>query len=239
MRTWQWMLTAFLLLALSAMAQDTADQSSSVNTPAQRRPLHRAHTDEPQGDGRSPGAASEPHRQGRPQPWPRWWTVPSSGACADRDAGEPHAAGRDLSAEHEERPATRPRAQQRPLLTSAAWIMGETGPPGLSVQGGSFQGHLLGGVTKLFKYDYNPAGFSWMVFVDREDFDRAHYDFNYVHREFLGDVRCIVFDVTPKKSSGKGRFQGRIWVEDQDYNIVRMNGTYVPRHDERLFLPHG
>jgi hypothetical protein len=68
-----------------------------------------------------------------------------------------------------------------------------------------------------------------MIFADRDDFDRGHYSFKYVHREFQGDVRCLVFDVTPKKDSGKGRFLGRIWVEDQDYNIVRLNGTYSPR----------
>ena len=94
---------------------------------------------------------------------------------------------------------------------------------------GSFQDNLLGGFGRLFKYDYNPAGFSWMVFADREDFNRETYDFRYVHREFLGDVRCIVFDVTPKPKSGKGRFQGRIWVEDQDFNIVRLNGKMCIR----------
>ena len=31
---------------------------------------------------------------------------------------------------------------------------------------------------------------------------------------------------TAKKGTGNGRFHGRIWVEDQDYNIVRLNGTY-------------
>src|SRR2546428_4459927 len=93
----------------------------------------------------------------------------------------------------------------------------------------SLQSHLLGGFTKLFKFEYKPLGFSWMIFADREDFDRSHYNFRYVHREFLGDVRCIVFDVTPKKDAGKGRFLGRIWVEDQDFNIVRLNGTYAPR----------
>jgi hypothetical protein len=113
--------------------------------------------------------------------------------------------------------------------------MGETGRQDYLSKGG-FQGRLLGGFSKLFKYDYNPAGFSWMVFVDRDDFDREHYDFSYVHREFLGDVRCIVFDVTPKKKSGNGRFQGRIWVEDQDYNIVRMNGTYVPHPANAYFF---
>lgn len=88
---------------------------------------------------------------------------------------------------------------------------------------------LLGGVSRLFKLEYNPMGFSWMIFADREEFDRAHYNFKYVHREFLGDVRCLAFDVTPKKDAGNSRFEGRIWVEDQNYNIVRLNGTYAPR----------
>src|SRR6266436_5499043 len=93
----------------------------------------------------------------------------------------------------------------------------------------SFESHLLGGFTKLFKYEYKPMGFSWMIYADRDDFNRHIYDFKYVHREFLGDVRCIVFDVSAKKATGNGRFRGRIWVEDQDYNIVRLNGTYEPR----------
>jgi hypothetical protein len=90
----------------------------------------------------------------------------------------------------------------------------------------SMEKRLLGGFTKKFKFQYQPLGFSWMVFADRSDFDRQHYDFHYVRREFLGDVRCLVFDLTPKKDAGRGRFLGRIWVEDQDFNIVRLNGTY-------------
>jgi hypothetical protein len=86
---------------------------------------------------------------------------------------------------------------------------------------------LLGGLTKKFKFQYQPLGFSWMIFVDRNDFDRQHYDFHYARREFLGDVRCLVFDLTPKKDAGHGRFLGRIWVEDQDFSIVRLNGTYA------------
>jgi Peptidase family M48 len=88
------------------------------------------------------------------------------------------------------------------------------------------EARLLGGFHKLYKVQYQPTGFSWMVYADRTDFDREHYDFSYVRREFLGDVRCLVFDVKPKPKSGHGRFIGRIWVEDQDYNIVRLNGTY-------------
>jgi hypothetical protein len=95
---------------------------------------------------------------------------------------------------------------------------------------------LMGGFQKLFKVQYQPMGFSWMVYADRADFDREHYEFHYIHREFLGDVRCLVFDVTPKKNSGRGRFLGRVWVEDQDFNIVRLNGTYSPAPRNSYFF---
>ena len=100
----------------------------------------------------------------------------------------------------------------------------------------SMQSRLMGGFQKLYKVQYQPLGFSWMVYADRTDFDREHYDFTYVRREFLGDVRCLVFDVTPKKGAGKGRFLGRIWVEDQGFNIVRLNGTYAPAPRNALFF---
>ncbi|MGA8429964.1 MAG: M48 family metalloprotease [Candidatus Sulfotelmatobacter sp.] len=98
------------------------------------------------------------------------------------------------------------------------------------------QAKLMGGFHKLFKVQYQPMGFSWMVYADRTDFDRDHYEFHYIRREFLGDVRCLVFDVTPKKNSGKGRFLGRVWVEDQDYSIVRLNGTYAPAPHNTFFF---
>ena len=99
----------------------------------------------------------------------------------------------------------------------------------------TFESRLLGGFTRLFKFQYKPMGFSWMIFADR-DFNRHIYDFKYVHREFLGDVRCIVFDVSAKKGTGNGRFRGRIWVEDQDDNIVRLNGFYEPRPRNAYFF---
>ena len=43
-------------------------------------------------------------------------------------------------------------------------------------------------------------------------------------------------DVAPKKDAGKGRFLGRIWIEDQDYNIVRFNGTYSPHPRASYYL---
>jgi hypothetical protein len=116
--------------------------------------------------------------------------------------------------------------------------MGETGERKdyLKEENTGMQSRLLGGFQKLYKVQYQPLGFSWMVYADRTDFDRDHYGFTYVRREFLGDVRCLVFDVTPKKNSGKGRFLGRIWVEDQGFNIVRLNGTYSPAPRNAMFF---
>jgi hypothetical protein len=87
---------------------------------------------------------------------------------------------------------------------------------------------IFGSIGNFFSFalQFVPDGFLQMIFIDTNGFDKQHYKFDYVRREFLGEVRCLVFDVTPQDKSGKGRFLGRIWVEDQDYNIVRFNGAY-------------
>jgi len=77
-------------------------------------------------------------------------------------------------------------------------------------------------------WSFEPAGFLQMIYIDRGEFDRAHYKFEYVKREFLGEVRCIAFDVSPLPKARGARFIGRIWVEDQDYTIVHFSGTYSP-----------
>jgi hypothetical protein len=87
---------------------------------------------------------------------------------------------------------------------------------------------IFGSIGNFFSFalQFMPDGFLQMIFLDTNGFDKEHYKFDYVRREFLGEVRCLVFDVTPQQKSGKGRFLGRIWVEDQDFNIVRFNGAY-------------
>ncbi len=80
-------------------------------------------------------------------------------------------------------------------------------------------------LSELYSLRFRPAGFAQMALVDRR-FDRRSYTFTYVRREFLGEIRCVVIDVQPRKGSGDGRFVGRIWAEDENYNIVRFNGTY-------------
>jgi Peptidase family M48 len=87
---------------------------------------------------------------------------------------------------------------------------------------------MVGSVGNFFSFamQYLPDGFLQMIFIDTTGFDKAHYKFDYVRREFLGEVRCLVFDVTPQGKDSRGRFLGRIWVEDQDFHIVRFNGAY-------------
>src|SRR5215831_2872356 len=87
---------------------------------------------------------------------------------------------------------------------------------------------VLGSFGNFFSFamQFLPDGFLQMIFIDTNGFDRQHYKFDYVRREFLGEVRCLVFDVTPADKKSRGRFLGRIWVEDQDYHIVRFNGAY-------------
>lgn len=82
-------------------------------------------------------------------------------------------------------------------------------------------------LSSLYSARFLPRGFAQMAIMD-DNFQRDAYDFGFVRREFLGEVRCLVIDVRPKKGAGKGRFIGRIWVEDRDYNVVRFNGTYGP-----------
>jgi Peptidase family M48 len=90
-----------------------------------------------------------------------------------------------------------------------------------------FKTRFVGKLTSLYSMHLVPLGFVQMVLLD-SDFQRKYYDFTFVRREFLGEVRCLVIDVQPRKNAGDGRFVGRIWVEDQSYNIVRFNGTYTP-----------
>ena len=106
-----------------------------------------------------------------------------------------------------------------------------------SKKGGWFKGSVssISILTRALgldtKFTYNPLGFTEMMFLDPSGFDEQHYIFSYVRREFLGSVRTWVFDVHPKVS-GMGRFYGRIWIEDEDGNIVRFNGTFTPPTNE-------
>src|SRR3984885_3387891 len=76
---------------------------------------------------------------------------------------------------------------------------------------------------------FTAAGFAHAIFPDLNRFDRRNYTFEFVRWEVLGEVHCDVVDVKPRENSENGGFIGRIWIEDQDFNIVRFNGTYVSK----------
>src|SRR5277367_290788 len=55
------------------------------------------------------------------------------------------------------------------------------------------------------------------------------YNILYVGQQMEDELHCYVFDVAPKQIVGKKRyFQGRIWVDDKDFQIVKTYGQAVP-----------
>jgi len=98
-----------------------------------------------------------------------------------------------------------------------------------------FSQRMVNRLTGLYAMHFLPLGFAQMVVLDT-DFQKKYYKFTFVRREFLGEVRCLVIDVEPSEDAGTARFMGRIWVEDQDYNVVRFNGTYSPHPKTSYYL---
>jgi hypothetical protein len=110
------------------------------------------------------------------------------------------------------------------------------GSEDISFMGQPGFGHrMLNKMTGVYSLHFLPLGFAQMVVLDT-DFQKRFYDFTFVRREFLGELRCLVIDVHPKEGQKYARFMGRIWVEDQDYNIVRFNGTYYPQPKMNFFF---
>src|SRR5580698_5926442 len=110
------------------------------------------------------------------------------------------------------------------------------GPEDISFVGQPGFGHrMMAKLTGVYSLHFLPMGFAQMVILDT-DFQKKYYKFTFVRREFLGEVRCLVIDVQPREGDKVARFMGRIWVEDQDYNIVRFNGTYAPQPKMNFFF---
>jgi len=252
MRTSQLMFTAALLVAVSAAAQQPQETPSSAQqraaqpnptANAQVQPSSASAAGQPAtGDGSASAAGTAP------APMPSTLPPPTTmDQVVDHFIEREHGLMKALS---NRTPVVETYLQNLtadpqlgPVPSEDHYFlgrmdMGETvdRKDYLKEQEKSMETRLMGGVNKLFKVQYQPLGFSWMVYADRTDFDRSHYEFHYIRREFLGDIRCLVFDVTPKKDAGKGRFRGRVWVEDQDFNIVRLNGTYVPAPRNSFFF---
>lgn len=110
------------------------------------------------------------------------------------------------------------------------------GPEDVSFMGQpGFGRRMMSRLSGVYALHYLPLGFAQMVVLD-PDFQKRYYDFTFVRREFLGELRCLVVDVRPKPGQKIARFMGRVWIEDQDYNIVRFNGTYTPQPKVNFFF---
>lgn len=67
--------------------------------------------------------------------------------------------------------------------------------------------------------------------------DLPLYNLKYQGKEKVDELNCYVFSVTPKsvKKGGRLFFQGKIWVDDQDLQVVRTIGKPVPQTRENQF----
>jgi hypothetical protein len=71
--------------------------------------------------------------------------------------------------------------------------------------------------------------------------DLGKYKLNYLGKERIDEIGCYVFEVEPRVLEKDQRyFQGRIWVDDVDFQIVKTYGKAVPdivkKGEENLFL---
>jgi hypothetical protein len=59
--------------------------------------------------------------------------------------------------------------------------------------------------------------------------DIGKYKLDYIGKEDVDEIGCYVFEVEPRvMEKGQRYFQGRIWVDDLDFQIVKTYGKAVP-----------
>jgi hypothetical protein len=105
------------------------------------------------------------------------------------------------------------------------------------------------------KVTYAPASTLQRITMSQQDLDDLEhvqpfvlttaelpkYDIKYIGREAIDQLNTYVFDVGPKKLEKNQRyFQGRIWVDDGDLEIVKTDGKAVPdikKHGQENVFP--
>jgi hypothetical protein len=68
----------------------------------------------------------------------------------------------------------------------------------------------------------------------------SQYNFNYIGKEKIDELNLFVFEVSPKvlpdpKKSKLRLFQGRVWIDDQDLQLVKSKGKGVPETKTNKF----
>jgi hypothetical protein len=105
------------------------------------------------------------------------------------------------------------------------------------------------------KVTYAPASTLQRITMSQQDMDDLEhvqpfvltteelpkYDIKYVGREAIDQLNTYVFDVGPKKLEKNQRyFQGRVWVDDGDLEVVKTDGKAVPdikKHGQENVFP--
>lgn len=84
-------------------------------------------------------------------------------------------------------------------------------------------------LTKIYMSQEDMQDIRHMLpFVLTED-QLPEYNILYVGQQQEDELHCYVFDIAPKKIEEKKRyFQGRVWVDDHDFQIVKTYGKTVP-----------
>ena len=97
--------------------------------------------------------------------------------------------------------------------------------------------------TRSEHVKFAPANTISRIIMNQNDFDDiAHrlpfvltkadlpqYDLTYLGQQKVDDIPTFVFDCKPRTlEKGKRYFQGKVWVDQQEYQIVLINGKSVP-----------
>jgi len=106
----------------------------------------------------------------------------------------------------------------------------------LSPEGVRFEKVLFAPVPTLLDLTFTPQDLEDLGGVNPfalDPFSLNLYNFNYAGKEKIDDLNLYVFDVSPKvapdpKKTKQRFFTGRIWVDDQDLQIVKSKGKAIP-----------
>src|SRR5271157_2411047 len=188
MRTWKLMFTAALLVSLSAAAQQSSDSQSQTSQSQTSQPQTSQPVAQPAAAAATqpaqPPAASEASAGTAPAPTPSALPQPTTmDQVVDRFIEREHGLMKALS---NRTPVVETYLQNLsadpqlgPVPSEDHYFlgrmdMGETPDRQdylKNEETKSMQTRLLGGFEKLYKVQYQPMGFSWMVYADRTDFD--------------------------------------------------------------------
>ena len=75
----------------------------------------------------------------------------------------------------------------------------------------------------MSQQDFDDIEKVWPLVLTQDELPK--YDVKYVGKEQIDEVNTYVFDIAPlKMEKGQRYFQGRVWVEDKDLQIVKTHG---------------